>query len=54
MANESRVAVRAGLRREELLAASRSYTAELEAEVGRPDDRERESAAALARRIAAR
>jgi hypothetical protein len=47
-------AVRAELRRRELVAASAKYTAELAAEVGRGTARERLRAAALARGIAAR
>jgi post-segregation antitoxin (ccd killing protein) len=47
-------AVRAEMRRRRLLSASRRYTAELEAQVGRPAPRERARAAAVAQRIAGR
>jgi hypothetical protein len=47
-------AVRAEIRRRELMAASAKYTADLAAEVGRGTDQQRIRAAALARRIAAR
>lgn len=44
-------AVRTQMRRLELEAASRLYTADLTAEVGEPTSRERARAAAMARRI---
>jgi post-segregation antitoxin (ccd killing protein) len=47
-------AVRAEMRRRELLAASEAYIAELAAQVGAPSARERARAADLARRVAAR
>jgi post-segregation antitoxin (ccd killing protein) len=47
-------AVRAELRRRELVAESERYTAELEKRVGQPTARQRAQATALARRIAAR
>lgn len=47
-------AVRAELRRQELLAETDRYVAELVAEVGPPPAAERTSAAAVARRIARR
>jgi hypothetical protein len=47
-------AVRAEMRRREIMAESDKYVAELEAEVGRPTAQQRARAAALARRIASR
>ena len=47
-------AVRAEVRRRELQAASKRYTAELEARVGTPSARQRARAATLARRVASR
>jgi hypothetical protein len=47
-------AVRSEVRRRELEAASRKYTAELAAEVGQPSPRQRARAAVVARRIAGR
>lgn len=47
-------AVRAEVRRLEIMAETDKYVAELEAEVGRPTAQQRARAAALARRIAAR
>ena len=47
-------AVRAEVRRQKLQSASRSYTAELGAQVGQPSPRERAGATALAQRIAGR
>lgn len=47
-------AVRAEVRRRELLSASLRYTAELEAQVGEPAAQERARASAMARRIAGR
>jgi hypothetical protein len=47
-------AVRDELRRRELLAASKRYTAELVADVGAPTRRQRARAAEVARRIAGR
>jgi hypothetical protein len=47
-------AVRSEVRRRELEAASRKYTAELAAEVGQPSVRQRSRAAGVARRIAGR
>lgn len=47
-------AVRAEVRRRKLQSASRRYTTELEAQVGKPGPRERARAAALAQRIAGR
>jgi hypothetical protein len=47
-------AVRAELRRLDLLAESDRYVAELVAEVGRPGPAERSRAAAIARRVARR
>jgi hypothetical protein len=47
-------AVRTEMRRRALKAASRRYTAELEAEVGKPAPRERARAVAVAQRIAGR
>ena len=47
-------AVRAELRRRDLLAESDRYVAELVAEVGRPNPAERSRAAAVAARIAKR
>jgi len=47
-------AVRNEVRRRELEAASRRYTAELAAEVGQPSSRQRARAAGVARRIAGR
>ncbi len=47
-------AVRSEVRRRELEAASRKYTAELAAEVGRPSSRQRVRATGVARRIAGR
>ena len=47
-------AVRAEVRRLEILAEGDRYIAELEAEVGRPTPQQRARAAALSRRIAAR
>jgi hypothetical protein len=47
-------AVRAELRRRELLVASRRYTAELATQVGQPTPRQRARAAAIARRVASR
>ncbi len=44
-------AVRAEVRRRELLAATGKYSAELAAQVGRPSVQQRARAAALARRI---
>ena len=47
-------AVRAEVRRRELLAASETYIAELAAQIGTPSARERARAADLARRAVAR
>lgn len=47
-------AVRSEVRRRELEAASRRYTAELAAEVGQPGSRQRARAADVAKRIAGR
>jgi post-segregation antitoxin (ccd killing protein) len=47
-------AVRAEVRRQEIMAETGKYVAELEAEVGRPTAQQRARAAALARRIAGR
>lgn len=47
-------AVRAEVRRRELLAASRKYTAELSREVGSPAPRQSARASALAKRIGGR
>jgi post-segregation antitoxin (ccd killing protein) len=47
-------AVRNEVRRRELEAASRKYTAQLAAEVGQPSVRQRARAAGVARRIAGR
>ena len=47
-------AVRAAVRRQELLAATDGYLAELTAEIGEPSDRERTRARATAQRIAGR
>ena len=47
-------AVRAEVRRRELLAASEKYTDELEGEVGAPTARQRARAAGLVRRVVAR
>jgi hypothetical protein len=47
-------AVRAEMRRRELQAASRRYTAELAVQVGQPAPRQRARAAAVARRVASR
>jgi post-segregation antitoxin (ccd killing protein) len=47
-------AVRAEVRRRDLVAASEKYTAELAAEVGAPTARQRARAAGVAGRIAAR
>jgi post-segregation antitoxin (ccd killing protein) len=47
-------AVRAELRRQDLLAESDTYLAELVAEVGEPSAAERTQAAALAQRLATR
>jgi post-segregation antitoxin (ccd killing protein) len=47
-------AVRSEVRRRELEAASRKYTAELAAEVGEPSPRQRARAAGIARRIGGR
>lgn len=47
-------AVRAEVRRRELLIATEAYVAELAAQVGAPSARERARAADLARRAAAR
>lgn len=47
-------AVRAELRRRELVARSEQYTAELAKRIGRPTSRQRAKAAALAQRIAGR
>jgi hypothetical protein len=47
-------AVRAELRRRELVARSEQYTAELAKRVGGPTSRQRMKAAAVAQRIAAR
>jgi hypothetical protein len=47
-------AVRTEVRRRELEAASRRYTADLAAEVGQPSQRQRARATSVARRIAGR
>ena len=47
-------AVRAEVRRRELLAASETYTSELAVQVGAPSTRQRAHAADLARRVVAR
>jgi post-segregation antitoxin (ccd killing protein) len=47
-------AVRSEVRRRELEAANRKYTAELSAEVGQPSPRQRARATGIARRIAGR
>jgi len=47
-------AVRAEVRRRDLVAASEKYTAELAAEVGGPTARQRARGADLARRVVAR
>lgn len=47
-------ALRAEVRRRELLAAGTKYTADLAAQVGKPTTQQRARAASIARRIAAR
>ena len=47
-------AVRAEVRRRELLAAGEQYTADLAAQVGRPSAQQRARAAAVSKRIVAR
>jgi hypothetical protein len=47
-------AVRSEVRRRELEAASRKYTADLAADVGKPSPKQRARAAGVARRIAGR